>query len=74
MKVHKVTLFVLDFDKLGADGVRDAIELARYPNHCIGPSVLDVQTREIGDWSDDHPLNRSDTSAPEIKRLFGSES
>jgi len=71
MNVHKITLYVVDFDKLGADSVRDAIENAHYPNRCVSPSVLDVQTKDIGEWSDDNPLNRTDTCTAEIVRLFG---
>lgn len=71
MQVHKITLTIIDFDQLGADGVRDALENTRYPNDCISPSVLDIKTRDAGEWSDEHPLNNGATSAAEIERLFG---
>jgi len=64
---------VLDFDGLGADGVKDAIENARYPNRCISPHVLSVAVREIGEWSDGHPLNQRATMDEEYRRLFGPE-
>lgn len=69
-KVHKVTLLIVDHDQLGADGVREVIEPTRYPNHCIGPSVMDVETREV-EWDDRHPLNRYDTMRAEFERMFG---
>lgn len=70
MKVHRVTLCVIDFDELGADGVASVIENTRYPNHCIYPEVRAIETRDIGEWSDGHPLNQRDTGAAEFTRLF----
>lgn len=70
MKVHRITLTVIDFDELGADGVREVIENASYPNRCVSPSVTTVETRDIGPWSDDHPLNNRSTAAAEMARLF----
>jgi hypothetical protein len=57
MKVHQVILTIIDFDELGADQIKTVIENQKYPNHCIGPTVESVRTREIGEWSDDNPLN-----------------
>ena len=71
MQVIKLEITVIDFDGLGVDGVRDAIENARYPNHCISPSVRSINVREIGKWSDDHPLNNLATADSELNRLFG---
>ena len=71
MKVHKIVLTVVDFDELGADGVRDTLESVHYPNHCISPVVMSVETRDCGEWRDDHPLNNRTTSANELTRLFG---
>ena len=56
VKVYKVTLLVVDHDRLGEGETRDVLEHTKYPNHCIGPVVMDVQTAEV-EWSDDHPLN-----------------
>lgn len=56
VKVHKVELLVVDMDGLGAEEVGEVLENARYPNHCIGPTVQAIETREV-EWSDDHPLN-----------------
>lgn len=71
MKVMKLEVFVIDFDGLGENDVRQAIENARYPNRCISPEVLSVEAKEIGEWSDGHPLNNSKTAPAEIKRIFG---
>jgi hypothetical protein len=69
MKVFKIELLVIDFDGLGEDGVRDALENARYPNRCISPDVKAIDTRDV-EWSDDHPLNKRTTADAEYRRLF----
>lgn len=69
MKVFKVELLVLDFDGLGEQGVREAIESAHYTNRCISPDVQAIIGRDIG-WSDDHPLNKRSTADAEYIRLF----
>jgi hypothetical protein len=71
MQVHRITLLVEDFDGLGAEEIRQVIENQRFPNRCISPQVLSSETREIGEWHDDHPLNYKATRAAEIARLFG---
>lgn len=69
MKVYKIELLVIDFDELGEDEVRDAIENTNYPNDCIAPKVKAIETRQI-DWRDDHPLNLRATADAEYRRLF----
>lgn len=69
MKIHRVVLLIVDSDDIGAESVADVIENARYPNHCIGPSVMRIDTREV-EWSDEHPLNQSDTSQKAFEELF----
>ena len=73
MKVHRIFLTVIYFYQVGADGVREVIESARYPNRCISPKVLSVETRDCGEWRDDHPLNYKSKHVEEIARLFGKE-
>lgn len=71
-KIHKVTLLIVDDDDLGAASVKDEIENTNYPNDCIRPTVMEIDTREVV-WSDDHPLNNSRTMLAEFRRLFGTE-
>jgi hypothetical protein len=71
MEVHRVTFYVVDFDGLGADGVRLTLENTRFPNDCLSPTVTSVETRDIGEWADSHPLNNSATATAELNRLFG---
>lgn len=63
MKAHIVTLLIVDHDELGAQGVTEALEWTKYPNRCISPAVKAVQTYDVGEWGDDHPLNKSGTDA-----------
>jgi len=70
MKVYKVELLVIDFDGLGADGIKTEIENCNYPNDCISPRVQAITERDIGEWNDDNPLNSSITRDAEYKRLF----
>lgn len=72
MKVHRVTLLVVDTDDLGADEVKVVLENTKYPNHCIGPSVMQVDTVEV-EWTDEHPLNRRDAKRAEFERLFAAK-
>lgn len=69
-KIHKVVLLIVDTDDVGANGVRDVIESTRYPNRCIAPQVMELETQEV-EWSDDHPLNNARTQADAFKTLFG---
>jgi hypothetical protein len=71
MKVYKVELLIIDFDKLGPDEIKSEIENCNYLNDCISPKVKAIEERDIGEWSDDNPLNNRNTSDAEYKRLFG---
>lgn len=71
MKVYKVELLIIDFDKIGADDIKSIIENARDLNDCTSTSVKNIIEKDIGEWSDDHPLNHRDTCDAEYKRLFG---
>ena len=68
MKVHKVVLIIVDFDKLGADGVRDEINNMNYPNDCMSPVIMSIETKDIGEWAEDHPINKDIKS--EASKLF----
>lgn len=57
MKAYKVEILIIDFDELGLDEIKSVITNARYPNHCMSPDVKDIQEYDIGEWSDEHPLN-----------------
>ncbi len=71
MKVHRVTLLIVDHDDLGVDALTNVLEDARYPNRCISPTVLAVETREV-EWTDDHPLNDTRTTPEQYAAIFES--
>lgn len=68
-EVHKVTLFIVDHDRLGAKGVADALEHARYANRCISPRVMKVETEKV-EWHDGHPLNQTATMRDYARAFF----
>lgn len=70
MKVHKIEIVVIDFDNMGSEEVVSTIENQKYPNYCISPTVLNIISRDIGEWSDEHPLNNRFTYKEEISKLF----
>jgi len=70
MRAYKVEIMIIDFDDLGDEGIADVIENTKYPNYCISPQVKSVQSADIGEWDDNHPLNRKDTADAEYDRLF----
>ncbi len=70
MKVHKVVLSIVDLDGVGADDIKIVIENTRYPNRCISPRVEGIETVDIGEFTDDHPLNFTKTASEEFKKLF----
>jgi hypothetical protein len=70
IEVHRVVLYVVDHDQLGSSEVIDVLENARYPNRCMSPDVASIETVSV-EWSDDHPLNRSDTKDEALAKLFG---
>lgn len=72
MKAYEITLRIIDHDGLGPHEIETVLENARYPNHCISPTVSAVREADIGEWSDDHPLNRAETAEKEWRRLFSS--
>jgi hypothetical protein len=69
MNVYRVELMIIDFDSVGED-IRRTIENARYPNRCICPHVVKMESRDIGEWSDGHPLNMLSTAVDEFNRIF----
>lgn len=47
MKVFKIELMVVDFDDLGAEGIKEVLENTDYPNHCLDPRVKSCESRDI---------------------------
>jgi hypothetical protein len=71
-KVHRIVLCIVDHDDVGVDGVREALENAHYPNRCISPTVVSVDTRNV-EWSDDHLLNQNGRTKIAFAEMFSRE-
>jgi len=73
MKAYKVEVLVIDHDGLGAEGIKDVLENTTYPNRCIFPDVMNVESRDIGEWDDSHPLNSISKQEEEYRRIFSNK-
>lgn len=67
MKAYKVEVLVLDFEHMPEDDIAYFIENTRYLNS----KVMSIQSKEIGEWNDDHPLNKTDTVKQTYDELWG---
>lgn len=56
VKLHRLEVYVIDHERVGAEGVKSMIEDSRW----IHPRVASLDTVEIGEWQDDHPCNKKD--------------
>lgn len=66
MKAYKIELLIIDHEDMGIDEILDDLDNAQFTN----PQVKSVEVRDIGDWSDEHALNRNDTADAEYRALF----
>lgn len=69
MKAYKVVLLIVDHDGVG-DRISETIENQKFPNRCISPHVMSIESADIGLWDDDHPLNNTSKQKAEFERLF----
>lgn len=58
MKAYRISVLVIDHDGLGAKGIKDNMEAVSYPNDCLYPKVIGSEEADLGEWTDDHPLNQ----------------
>ncbi len=65
MNVHKITLIFKDFESVGVENIINYIEnteiCQRYP------IVFSIETVDIGEWTDEHPLNNNNFEEEVIK-------
>ncbi len=69
MKAIKVELLVIDSEGFGAEEVARTLASNKY----ISAQVLSTQEVDIGEWSDEHPLNKLDSYAAEADRIFNQQ-
>jgi hypothetical protein len=70
MKAYKIELLIIDHDEIGQAEIKDVLENTKYPNYCISPDVKKIIEADIGDWTDENPLNRLSSCETEYERLF----
>jgi hypothetical protein len=70
--VIKIELLIVNHDGLSATEIAETLENEKYPNYCISPKVMSIETREV-EWSEDHPLNKRETFVQTYKELFKKE-
>ncbi len=68
-KVYRVVLMVVGDDDLDPSAVCSELENAHYSNHCMTPSVMQIDAREV-EWTDNHPLNLRSTQKMSFDALF----
>lgn len=69
MKVYKLEVIVIDHDDVG-DEMKDILENQKYPNWCLSPHVIKMESIDIGEWDDDHPLNNKRLFSSYIRNIF----
>ena len=70
MKAHKVELLVLEHDYMEPLSKSNFECSSGYYN----PTVMSIQSAEIGEWYDEHPLNYDTTREKYFYKLFHPES
>jgi hypothetical protein len=65
IKAYKIEILVLDFEDSGEESIRNLVEESRHLN----AKVMSLRSVDV-DWSDEHPLNKSGTSARAYQDLF----
>lgn len=68
IRVFKVTMMVVDFDRVGSKEIERMIEETKYANHSIAPLVESVKSVEY-DWDDECELNKRGWET-HFRRLF----
>ena len=66
MKAYKIELLVIDHEDMGEEQIKDEFENMKY----IHPQIKNIESVDIGEWTDDHPLNKYETCDVEYDRLF----
>lgn len=55
MKLHKFTVYVFDHDDIGVEEITYHLDSVKY----LTTAVFHNMTTDIGEWDDDHPLNKN---------------
>lgn len=66
MKMHKVTMYVIDLDEYGEEDLRTSLKQDT-------PGIVhiaEIDTVSIGEFEDEHPLNQIDATTEEHEAYF----
>jgi hypothetical protein len=66
MKLHKIEVYVFDFEDMGIDSCLDEIKNMKY----LITRSFDQGTADIGEWDDDHELNSSKSDIETFRKHF----
>lgn len=66
MKAYKLEVLIIDHEDAGIDEIQEMVV-----NGPINLNIMSIASADIGEWSDDHPLNKRETHLSEFRRLFG---
>lgn len=66
MKAHLITVLVIDFENAGSTACAELVATSRY----VHATTLTTDTADIGEWTDDHRLNRRDLPTEEALAYF----
>jgi hypothetical protein len=69
MKVYKLEVLIIDYDVNSVDEALNIINETRYANH-TNVEAITCREADIGEWSDDNPLNYTSKVEKEMNRLF----
>jgi hypothetical protein len=66
MKAYKFEVLVIDHENVGIEQTRLSLENCQY----TFPIVLSKSIVDIGEWTDEHPLNRMNTVEEYCDKAF----
>jgi hypothetical protein len=66
MKMHKVTMYVIDFEGRSADEIVDEIKF--YVDGIV--RVAEIKEADIGPFEDEHELNQCDATVEQHEKYF----
>ena len=55
MKAHLITVLVIDHEDAGHESCAQLVAIGG----CVNAYPIETKTADIGEWSDDHPLNQT---------------
>lgn len=66
MKMHRIELYVIDFENLGSDEYKQQLLNMKH----MSGQVKSIETTDIGNWDDSHALNKANTNADVFRGYF----